>query len=250
LYEREEVNARRVEKFSAGRRWCTIMDKTIRTIRDEIGKDREGVIPSLILVIDTNILADYAWARDSNVIFLVEEIAPDFSDFLIIVPKICEVEFKLITREEINAWKNLQQLITSKIKDLKRYAGFEELHDRLKDDANNLSHLITKLKDAMAKEVEILSKLMLLFSVNLPLHYADSFYISKDPEYGLLFEDSLVFSFVKLVGQSIGDGGKVLFLTKDHDFDNEKVLNDLGEVGVEVYFNSGECIQRIKNILG
>ena len=66
------------------------MDKTIRTIRNEIGKDREGVIPTLTLIVDTNILADYAWARDSNVIYLIEEIAPDFSEFLIIVPQICE----------------------------------------------------------------------------------------------------------------------------------------------------------------
>ena len=226
------------------------MDKTIRTIRHEIGKDREGIIPSLTLVIDTNILADYAWARDSNVIYLVEEIAPDYPEFLIVVPQICEVEFKLITREEVNVWKDLQQLITRKIKDLERYDGFEDLHGRLKNDVNDLNVLITKLKEATVKEVEILSQLMLLFSVSLPLHYEGSFYISKDPEYGLLFEDSLVFSFVKLVGESIRNEGKVLFLTKDRDFDNEKVLEELGKVDVEVYFNSGECIQRIKTILG
>ncbi len=55
------------------------MDKTIRTIRNEIGKDREGVIPTLTLIVDTNILADYAWARDSNVIYLIEEIDAAFS---------------------------------------------------------------------------------------------------------------------------------------------------------------------------
>jgi len=106
------------------------------------------------------------------------------------------------------------------------------------------------LKEATLKEVEILSQLMLLFSVSLPLHYEASFYVSKDPEYGLLFEDALVFSFVKLVGESIRNEGKVLFLTKDRDFDNEKVLEELGKVDVEVYFNSRECIQRIKTILG
>ena len=80
------------------------------------------------------------------------------------------------------------------------------------------------MKEATAKEVEILSQLMLLFSINLPLHYESSFSISKDPEYRLLFEDSLVFSFVKLVGESIRNESKVLFLTKDHDFEKGKLL--------------------------
>ena len=51
-------------------------------------------------------------------------------------------------------------------------------------------------------------------------------------------------------GESIKNESKVLFLTKDYDFDNEKILKELGDVKVEVYFNSGECIQRIKTILG
>ncbi len=93
---------------------------------------------------DTNILADYAWARDNNVIYLIEEIAPDFSEFLIIVPQICEVEFKLITKEEVNAWKNLQQLIQKKNKDLQRYDGFNELHNRLQNDLDGLNELIIK----------------------------------------------------------------------------------------------------------
>jgi len=67
---------------------------------------------------------------------------------------------------------------------------------------DDLNVLITKLEEVTSKEVEIISKLMLLFSDSLPLQYAISFYISKDPEYGLLFEDALVFSFVKLVGKS------------------------------------------------
>ncbi len=90
---------------------------------------------------------------------------------------------------------------------------------------------------------------MLLFHVSLPLHFEDSFYISKNPEYGLLFEDALVFSFVKLVGKAIRNESNVLFLTKDSDFDIENVLKELNEVGVEVYFNSGVCLQRIKNFL-
>ena len=43
------------------------MDKTLRTIREEIRKNREGNIPLITLVADTNILADYGWKRDDNV---------------------------------------------------------------------------------------------------------------------------------------------------------------------------------------
>ena len=83
------------------------MDSTLGTIREEIRKNREGNIPTLILVIDTNILADHAWARDNNITYLIEEIVPDHPKFLIVVPHICKVEFKLITREEVNTWNTL-----------------------------------------------------------------------------------------------------------------------------------------------
>jgi len=36
----------------------------------------------------------------------------------------------------------------------------------------------------------------MIFEIELPLHDSMAFYISKDPDYGLVFEDALVFSFV------------------------------------------------------
>jgi hypothetical protein len=225
------------------------MDKTLRTIRSEIEKNKEGIIPDVTLIIDTNILADHAWSRDSNVTYLIDEIVPEHPDFLIVVPQICKVEFKLITKEEVNAWRTLQQEIIRKIKDLKRYDGFEELYNGLKENADRLNEVITKLKDAPTEEIEILSNLMFFFSQSLPEQYEIAYYISKDPEYGLLFDDALIFSFVKLVGTSFENDSSVLFLTKDRDFEVEKVMKELNETNIEVYFNSGECVQRIKDLL-
>ena len=86
--------------------------------------------------------------------------------------------------------------------------------------------------------------------IELPLQDSMAFYISKDPDYGLVFEDALVFSFVKLVGKAFDGESKVLFLTKDKDFDVEKVRAELRETNVEIYFHSGECLQMIKEELG
>jgi len=159
------------------------MDKTLRTIRSEIEKNKEGIIPNVTLIIDTNILADHAWSRDSNITYLIEEIVSEHPDFLIVVPQICKIEFKLF------------------------------------------------------------------FSKSLPEQYEIAYYISKDPEYGLLFDDALIFSFAKLVGASLESDSNVLFLTKDRDFEVGKVMKELNEVGVEVYFSSDKCVQRIINLL-
>ena len=156
------------------------------------------------------------------------------------------MEFKLITKEEVNGWKELQEEIKKRVKDLERYSGFEELCERLKKDVEDLEVLINRLREAPMKEIGILSSLMLFFSESLPLQHEMSYYISKDPDYGLVFEDALVFSFVKLVGKALDGESKVLFLTKDSDFDIEKVLAELREANVEIYFASGECLQRIK----
>ncbi|MBE9593594.1 MAG: hypothetical protein IMF19_08945 [Proteobacteria bacterium] len=43
----------------------------------------------------------------------------------------------------------------------------------------------------------------MIFEIELPLQDSMAFYISKDSDYGLVFEDALVFSFVKLVGKAL-----------------------------------------------
>ena len=123
------------------------------------------------------------------------------------------------------------------------------MYNGLEDNVDRLNEVITKLKDAPTEEIEILSNLMLFFSQNLPEQYEIAYYISKDPEYGLLLDDALIFSFVKLVGTSLGRDSSVLFLTKDRDFEVEKVMKELNKVNIEVYFNSGGCVQRIKDLL-
>ena len=129
------------------------MDKTLRTIRSEIEKNKEGIIPDVTLVIDTNILADHAWSRDSNVTYLIDGTVPEHPEFLIVVPQICKVEFKLITKEEVNAWKTLQQEMIKKIKDLQRYDGFEELYNGLKENVGRLNEVITRLKMLQRKKL-------------------------------------------------------------------------------------------------
>ncbi|NOR79206.1 MAG: hypothetical protein GQ523_12550 [Methanophagales archaeon] len=119
----------------------------------------------------------------------------------------------------------------------------------MREDVEDLEVLINKLREAPTKEIEILSDLMLFFSESLPLQLERSYYISKDPDYGLVFEDALVFSFVKLVGKALDGESEVLFLTKEGDFDVKRVLDALGDENVEIYFNSGECLQRVKDFL-
>jgi len=168
---------------------------------------------------------------------------------LIIAPKVSKIEFKAITKQERSAWLNLKGAIESKLKDISRYEGFEDLYNSLNKSRSEIDNLISSLDRSLHEVLAILSNLMLFFETELPLQDSMAFYISKDPDYELVFEDALVFSFVKLVGKALEGESKVLFLTKDSDFDVEKVLAELREANVEIYFASGECLQRIKEDL-
>ena len=226
------------------------MDKTLRTIREEIRKNREGNIPLITLVVDTNILADYGWKRDDNARYLFNTLAiDDYDALLIVAPKVSKIEFKAITKQERTAWLDLKGAIESKLKDISRYEGFENLYNSLNESRTEISNLISSLDRSLHEILEILSNLMFFFEIELPLQDSMAFYISKDPDYGLVFEDALVFSFVKLVGKALDGESKVLFLTKDRDFDVERVLEELREANVVIYFNPAECLQRIKEEL-
>jgi len=58
------------------------VDKTLRTIREEIRKNREGNVPLITLVVDTNILADYGWKSDEGVRHLFNTLTIDCYDDL------------------------------------------------------------------------------------------------------------------------------------------------------------------------
>jgi hypothetical protein len=200
-------------------------------------------------VVDTNILADYGWKRDDNVRYLFNTLAIDYDALLIIASKVSKIEFKAITKQERTAWLKLKSVIESKLKDISRYEGFENLYNSLNESHTEINNLISSLDHSLHEVLDILSNLMFFFETELPLQDSMAFYISKDPDYGLVFEDALVFSFVKLVGKAFDGESKVLFLTKDRDFDVERVLEELRTTNVRVYFNSGECLERINELL-
>lgn len=201
-------------------------------------------------MVDTNILADYGWKRDDNVRHLFNTLAIDgYDDLLIIAPKVSKIEFKTITKQERTAWLDLKGAIESKLRDVSRYEGSENLYNSLNESRTEINNLISALDRSLREVLEILSNLMHFFETELPLQDSMAFYISRDIDYKLGFEDALVFSFVKLVGKSLGGESEVLFLTKDRDFDVEKVIEELSGANVAIYFNSGECLQRIKEVL-
>ena len=109
--------------------------------------------------------------------------------------------------------------------------------------------LIDELWRAPLYVLDKLAPVLYIFDNPLPIQHTMSYYVSNDPEYDLQYKNALVFSFAKLVGKSVGRESRVIFLTKDMDFNAEKILEELNEVGVEVYFSSGECLQRIKELL-
>ena len=113
----------------------------------------------------------------------------------------------------------------------------------------HFDELIDKLQRAPLYVLDKLSAILYIFDNPLPIQHTMAYYVSSDPEYNLQYNDALVFSFVKLVGKALDGESKVLFLTKDSDFDVEKVLAELREANVEIYFASGECLQRIKEDL-
>ena len=227
------------------------VDSAVRTVRQKIGEIREGVLPSVILVIDTNILADYGWKRDKTILYLIETLLPQhYSDILIVVPRICAVEFKCISDEEVKSWSNLGESIKRRLHDIKRYQNFKNLSKSLESDIYEINKLVAALKGDPKSVLDALSGLIFYFDESLPLQYESAYYISKDPEYDLAFEDALVFSFIKIVGLAFEKESTVMFLTNDNDFKKEKVLNELKKVRVAVYIKkSGKCVNDVKKLV-
>lgn len=140
------------------------MDKTLRTIREEIGANREGNVPLITLLVDTNILADYGWKRDDSVFYFFNTLVADnYDKFLVIAPKISKVEFKAITKQERTAWLNLKGSIEGKLNDISRYGEFKKLYNSLDESRNELDTLISSLDRSLHEVLEILSNLVVFF---------------------------------------------------------------------------------------
>ena len=226
------------------------MDKTIRTIRKTITEDKNGVVPAIVLVVDTNILADIGWGRDQNTIHLIEH-AAKFPMMFVCCPRICAIEFKMVTQTEVKSLKKFREDFNKVFHEIKRYeiGNVDRIIEGFSTIKGYLDELVEELRQAPLYVLDKLSPVLYIFDDPLPVQHTMAYYVSNDPEYDLQYTDALVFSFVKLVGNSIGHESRVIFLTKDMDFNPEKILKELNEVGVEVYFNSGKCLQRVRDLL-
>ena len=226
------------------------MDKTIRTIRKAIGEAGKGVAPAIVLIVDTNILADIGWTRDQNTIHLIEY-AARFPKLFVCCPRICAIEFKRITQSEVQSLKKFREDFNKVFREIKRYEieDMDKILEGFSAIKGHFDELIDKLQRAPLYVLDKLSAVLYIFEELLPVQHTMAYYVSSDPEYNLQYNDALVYSFVKLVGKAFDGESKVLFLTKDSDFDVERVLEELREINVEIYFNSGMCLQEVKNLL-
>lgn len=226
------------------------MDKTVRTIRKAIGEAGKGGIPTIVLIVDTNILADIGWSRDQNTVLLIEYAAKS-PELFVCCPRICAIEFKRITQSEVQSLKKFREDFNKIFSEIKRYEieDVDKILEGFSVIKGHFDELIDKLQRAPLYVLDKLSAVLYIFEELLPVQHTLAYYVSSDPEYNLQYNDALAFSFVKLVGKTFDGESKILFLTKDRDFDVERVLEELREANVEIYFDSGKCLQGIKEEL-
>lgn len=226
------------------------MDKTVRTIRKAIEEAGKGLIPSIVLIVDTNILVDVGWSRDQNTDLLIEY-ATKAQKLLVCCPCISAIEFKKITQTEVQSLKKFREVFNKVFGEIKRYEleDVDKIIEGFSMIKGHFDALIHKLQLAPLYVLDKLSAVLYIFEEPLPVQHTMAYYVSSDPEYNLQYNDALVFSFVKLVGKSLDGECEVLFLTKDRDFDVEKVLEALRATNVDCYFNSGVCLERIKRFI-
>lgn len=96
------------------------MDKTVRTIRKAIEEAGKGVLPTIVLIVDTNILADIGWTRDQNTVHLIEY-AARFPKLFVCCPRISAIEFKRITQSEVQSLKKFREDFNKVFSEIKRY---------------------------------------------------------------------------------------------------------------------------------
>jgi hypothetical protein len=215
------------------------MDKTVRTIRKAIEEAGKGVLPTIVLIVDTNILADIGWTRDQNTVHLIEY-AARFPKLFVCCPRISAIEFKRITQSEVQSLKRFREDFNKVFSEIKRYeiGDVDKILEGFSAIKGHFDELIDKLQRAPLYVLDKLSAVLYIFEELLPIQHTMAYYVSSDPEYNLKYNDALVFSFVKLVVKALESENKVLFLTKDKDFDVEKVLKELRETNVEIYLKT------------
>ena len=179
------------------------MDQTIRTIRQETRKAGEGILPDIVLVVDTNILADLGWKRDAYVKNLVS-MSLENPKLLIITPRICSIEFLAVTFAEVGSLTEVVRQLKAKLPDIKRY-GDAKLTGRIHEVIDDVTKLADRLRESPRDVLKNMSKLILVFKKNLTVQFEEAYYAAKNPKYELEFEDALVFSFVKLFGIALDE---------------------------------------------
>jgi len=146
------------------------MDKTIRTIRETITEVKNGIIPTIVLVVDTNILADIGWSRDQNTVRLIEH-AAKFPMMLVCCPNICAIEFKTITQTEVESLKKFREDFNKVFHEIKRYeiGNVDKIIEGFSTIRGYFDELIDELWRAPLYVLDKLAPVLYIFDNPLPI---------------------------------------------------------------------------------
>jgi len=199
----------------------------------------------IYLIGETNFLIDAGLEQDDNVKYLVR-LALD-GKIKLIVPEISFFEVWKAILSKIKRRKELAENLRNEANQMSRSSYAGKIAKNLKESAKLLEDSYDADMSSLENSLGILEQICTTIDYSPTIH-TRSYLVTLDERYGLVNPDASVYESIKGFAKE-NEGIKIHLNKNTYDFDKRIIHKELKDLGVELCFNSGDVIKRIRKLI-
>jgi len=197
------------------------------------------------LIGETNFIIDFGLDQDDNVKYLIG-LASD-GKIKLVVPEISFFEVWGDILSKIKRRKELAESLRQEANQIGRSSYAGKIAKNLKESAKLLEESYNADLYSLENSLEILKQICTIIDYSPEVH-TRAYLVTLDERYGLINPDASIYESIKEFSRE-NDGVKIHLNKNTNDFDKKIIHKELNELEVELYFDSGNVIKRVNELI-
>ncbi|MFQ6055715.1 MAG: PIN domain-containing protein [Methanosarcinales archaeon] len=202
----------------------------------------------VLLIVETNFIKNIVLKQDLNCAYLTDLAGQRKLDLAI--PEYSLLESSSTTRIKLDKWnRNLINMI-NQLNEIARSRPFESLCLDIKNRIRELGENLKYLNQEMDTIINEFTSNCIIAPYTIDIWFkAHKRSIAKKPPYKDS-DRSIYESILSYVADNKNSYNILIFYTSDKkDFDHQEIMDELTNMDVEIYFNSGEVVRRVHELI-
>ena len=201
----------------------------------------------IFLIVESNFAYDISLEQNKESIYLLESAKKN--DISLAIPEYSLLEVEAGIAKRIKKWNLRIEETNALLNEFVRTGGIRDAAHNIKREFKDIAKYLNSLEQNAKDATRTIREHLIVFPYTQDVWFKSHVRgLKGNPPYNL--SDQKVYESVLSELPKIKDCNVIIFFTQDKEhFDHPDIHKELNDLGVELYFKSGEVVRRIEKII-